>query len=133
MRISDWSSDVCSSDLQIRYSGLGIRIFAKLAVHQASVVEHEPVGEAPSSRQLLTCNRQMVRYHKLFNQLGDREPSIRGRIEIEKPEDSFDRPPLHGFPKQLFTKKRIFSPANPKRQNKFGAAQDGRCLGSLLD
>src|SRR3546814_13437189 len=25
MRISDWSSDVCASDLGIRYSGLGIR------------------------------------------------------------------------------------------------------------
>src|SRR3546814_10711157 len=33
MRISDWSSDVCSSDLQRRQLALGLQHFAQDAVH----------------------------------------------------------------------------------------------------
>src|SRR3546814_6090565 len=50
MRISDWSSDVCSSDLVLRdhrqRDQLGVRMFQGSARHAAKVAEEENVLES---------------------------------------------------------------------------------------
>src|SRR3546814_11719685 len=51
MRISDWSSDVCSSDLQFLDAGLGELVLAALARHAMGLGEGDQIGHVGSCRR----------------------------------------------------------------------------------
>src|SRR3546814_7713842 len=61
MRISDWSSDVCSSDLDGGFSADDERLVSDLAAHAAVLIEHSRLYEASHELSVLEERNRLAR------------------------------------------------------------------------
>src|SRR3546814_9183840 len=60
MRISDWSSDVCSSDLDVKVIGNSLKDFSPAAGDHADAIQFWTTGSTVASKNIEISNNQIT-------------------------------------------------------------------------
>src|SRR3546814_3164305 len=85
MRISDWSSDVCSSDLMAKFA----KHIRQTLTNQILIVDHQ---NTKPIRRLQFHHITLMHFHRLFCGLSFRKPD---RSNRPNPDDTFERSEEH--------------------------------------